>query len=67
MANREMTPAEQIEKSYNDATTAIAEYLQPGGNRNAEKTLDKLIAILDREDLCEAITEALVNERVRHG
>jgi hypothetical protein len=57
-----MTPAEKIEAAYNQASTVIAEYLEPGP-RDAERTLNDLIAILDRDELCDAITEALVNER----
>jgi hypothetical protein len=41
----------------------IAEYLKPG-QRDAEQTLNELIAILDQDDLCDAITEELVNEQV---
>jgi urease gamma subunit len=58
-----MTPAEQIEAAYNQAMAVIAEYLKPG-QRDAEQTLNELIAILDRDDLCDAITEELVNEQV---
>jgi hypothetical protein len=58
-----MTPAEQIEAAYNQAMAVIAEYLKPG-QRDAEQTLNELIAILDQDDLCDAITEELVNEQV---
>jgi len=58
-----MTPAEKIVAAYNQASTVIADYLEPG-HRDAEKTLNELVAILDRDELCDAITEVLVNEHV---
>jgi hypothetical protein len=57
-----MTPAERIEKAFDDAHVVIADYLEPGP-RNAEETLNQLIRILDRHELCEAIVELLKAER----
>jgi hypothetical protein len=56
-----MTPAERIEKSFDDAHVVIADYLEPGP-RNAEKTLDQLIRIIDDHDLYDAIVELLKAE-----
>jgi hypothetical protein len=56
-----MTPAERIEKSFDDAHVMIADYLEPGP-RNAEKTLDQLIRIIDDHDLYDAIVELLKAE-----
>jgi hypothetical protein len=52
-----MTPAERIEKAFDDAQVVIA-----AGPRNCEETLDQLIRILDRRELCEAIVELLKAE-----
>jgi hypothetical protein len=56
-----MTPAERIEKAFDDAQVVIADYLQPGP-RNCEETLEQLIRILDRRELCGAFVELLKAE-----
>jgi hypothetical protein len=56
-----MTPAERIEKSFDDAHVAIADYLEPGP-RNAEESLDQLIRIIDDRELYDAIVEVLKAE-----
>jgi hypothetical protein len=59
-----MTPAERIEKAFDDAHVVIAGYLQPGP-RNLEETLDQLIRIIDDRELYDAIVELLkAEERV---
>lgn len=57
-----LTPAEQIEQSYDLAMMALADYLTR--ERDATATVDKLIRILDRDRLRDAITEVLVDSRV---
>jgi hypothetical protein len=57
-----LTPAEQIEKSY-DLAMGRAGRL-PGAVRDAAATIDRLIRILDRDSLRDAITEVLVDARV---
>jgi len=57
-----LTPAEQIEQSYDLAMMALADYLTD--ERTAIATLDRLIRILDRDSLRDAITEVLVDSRV---
>ena len=56
-----MTPAERIERIFDDAHVVIADYLEPGP-RNAEATLDQLIRIIDDRDLYDAIVELLKAE-----
>jgi hypothetical protein len=56
-----MTPAGRIEKAFDDTHVVIADYLQPGP-RNCEETLDQLIRILDRRELCEEVVELLKAE-----
>jgi hypothetical protein len=56
-----MTPAERIEKAFDDAHVVIGAYLEPGP-RNAEETLDQLIGIIDDRELYEAIVELLTAE-----
>ncbi len=51
-----MTPAERIEKAFEDSHVVIANYLQPGP-RNAEQTLDQLISILDNRELHDALVQ----------
>lgn len=53
-----MTPAEKIEKAFDDAHLIIAGYLQPGP-RNAEETLNQLIRVIDDREVYEAIVELL--------
>ncbi|MET4319208.1 hypothetical protein [Bradyrhizobium sp. RT5a] len=57
-----LKPAEQIEQSYDLAMMALADYL--ARERDAAETIDRLIRILDRDSLREAITEVLVDARV---
>jgi hypothetical protein len=45
-----MSPAERIEKTFNDAHVVLAAYYEPGP-RNCEETLDQLMRILDNRDL----------------
>ena len=45
-----MTPAERIEKAFDDAHVVIGDYLQPGP-RNAEDTLNQLIRVIDDREL----------------
>ncbi|MCK1498927.1 hypothetical protein [Bradyrhizobium sp. 188] len=56
-----LTPAEQIEQSY-DLAMMVADYLTR--ERDAAATIDRLIRILDRDGLRDAITEVLVHARV---
>jgi hypothetical protein len=44
-----LTPAEQIEQSYDHAMIALADYL--ARERDAEATIDRLLRILDRDSL----------------
>lgn len=57
-----LTPAEQIEQSYDDAMKALADYLTR--EDDAATTIDRLLRILDRDSLRDAITEVLVDARV---
>ncbi|MCK1714248.1 MULTISPECIES: hypothetical protein [unclassified Bradyrhizobium] len=57
-----LTPAEQIEQSYDLAMIALADYLTR--EQDAATTVDRLLRILDRDSLREAITEVLVDARV---
>ncbi|MCK1414832.1 hypothetical protein IVB55_18000 [Bradyrhizobium sp. CW4] len=57
-----LNPAEQIEQSYDEAMVAIADYLTR--EQDAAATIDRLIRILDRDSLRDAITEVLVDARV---
>ncbi|UPJ29741.1 hypothetical protein [Bradyrhizobium sp. CW1] len=56
------TPAEKIEQSYDRAMMALADYLTH--QHDAAATVDRLIGILDRDALRDAITEVLVDSRV---
>jgi hypothetical protein len=56
-----MTPAQKIEKSFDDAHVVIANYLQPG-SRNAEESIADLIRVLDDPTLFEAIVVLLKAE-----
>jgi len=53
-----MTPAERIDKAFDDAHVVIADYLEPGP-RNVEETLNQLISIIDDHELYEALVELL--------
>ncbi|MCK1525694.1 hypothetical protein ABIB75_000862 [Bradyrhizobium sp. GM2.2] len=57
-----LTPAEKIEQSYDDAMIALADYLTR--DCDAGTTVDRLLRILDRDSLRDAITEVLVDARV---
>ncbi|MCK1288578.1 hypothetical protein IVB41_32230 [Bradyrhizobium sp. 44] len=57
-----LTPAEQIEQSYDLAMMALADYLTD--ERDAAATVARLMRILDRDSLRDAITEVLVDSRV---
>lgn len=57
-----LTPAEQIEQSYDSAMLALADYLTR--EQNAEATVDRLLRILDQDNVRDAITEMLVDARV---
>jgi hypothetical protein len=54
-----LTPAEQI---YDLAMIALADYLTH--DEDAATTIDRLLRILDRDSLRDAITEVLVDARV---
>jgi hypothetical protein len=56
-----MTPAERIEKAFDDAHVVIADYLELGP-RNAEESLDQLIRIIDDRELYDAIVDLLKAE-----
>ncbi|RQH15693.1 hypothetical protein [Bradyrhizobium sp. RP6] len=58
----QLTHAEQIEQSYNLAMMALADYLTH--ERDAAATVERLIRILDRDALRDAITEVLVDSCV---
>lgn len=58
----QLTPAEQIEQSYDLAMRALADYLTQ--DHDAAATVATLMRILDRESLRDAITEVLVDSRV---
>jgi hypothetical protein len=51
-----MSPAEKIEKAFDDAHVVIANYLEPGP---AEASTDEMIRVLDDLDLFDAIVELL--------
>ena len=57
-----LSPAEQVEQSYDLAMMALADYL--AREQDAEATIDRLLCILDRDSLRDAITEVLVDARV---
>lgn len=57
-----LTSAEQIEQAYDLAMVALADYLTR--ERDAAATIDRLIRVLDRDELRDAITEVLVDARV---
>jgi hypothetical protein len=53
-----MSPAERIEKAFNDAQLVIADYLQPG-QRDPDETLRQLIGVIDNREVYDAIVELL--------
>jgi hypothetical protein len=55
-----MRDIDLVEKAIGDAQAVLHAYLQHGP-RNAEQSMQRLIAILDREDLVAAL------ERLRQG
>jgi hypothetical protein len=50
------TALRTIEAAFEQAQDALAEYLQPGP-RDAEATVNRLIEILVRQDLADALDE----------
>ncbi|OPY94283.1 hypothetical protein A5906_14625 [Bradyrhizobium sacchari] len=58
----QLTPAEQIEQSYDLAMMALADH--PTRERDAEAMVGVLIGILDRDALRDAITKVPVDARV---
>jgi hypothetical protein len=54
-----MTPAQKVEKAFNDAHVVIADYLEPGV-RNPEKTIEQLIQIIDNRELYDALLQLLL-------
>jgi hypothetical protein len=50
-----MNDQQLLVAALNEAGRIIAEYLEPGP-RDADKTIQKLISILDRQDLAAAMT-----------
>lgn len=61
-AGQQPSPAETIDRSYGLAILAISEYLEQRIDTKA--AVDRLIAILDNDDLREAITEIMVDAKV---
>ncbi|MET4372547.1 hypothetical protein ABIA99_005256 [Bradyrhizobium sp. LB12.1] len=57
-----LTPAEKIEQTYDLAMIALADYLTR--DCDAETTVARLLRILDRDSVRDAITEVLVDSRV---
>ena len=57
-----LIPAEQVEQSYDLAMMALADYL--AREQDAGTTKERLIRILNRDSLRDAITEVLVDARV---
>jgi hypothetical protein len=53
-----MTPAERIEKAFNDSHLVIADYLEPGP-RDADEALRHLVGIIDNREVYDAIVELL--------
>jgi hypothetical protein len=49
-----MTDQQLLIAAFHEAGWVVAEYLEPGP-RDADKTIQKLISILDRQDLAEAM------------
>lgn len=56
-----LPPAEQIEQSYDLTMMALAHYSRASA---MQRRLSKLIRIVDRDRLRDAITEVLVDSRV---
>jgi hypothetical protein len=56
-----MSPAEKIEKTFDDAHVVIANYLQPGP-RDAEESMAEIIRVLDDPDLFNAVMVLLKAE-----
>jgi hypothetical protein len=59
-----MTPEQRMKRALKHAIRTIAEYLEPG-DRDAEKTLDELIGILDNNEVASAIEESDIEERLQ--
>jgi hypothetical protein len=58
------TDQKLITTALREAGRIGAEYLEPGP-RNAEETINKLIAVLDRQDLAAAMLRAEVGYGLR--
>jgi hypothetical protein len=56
-----MTDQQLLIATLHEAGWVVAEYLEPGRPRDAEKTIQQLISILDRPDLAAAM------ERLDHA
>jgi hypothetical protein len=56
------TPAERIEKAFNDAQLVIADYLQPGP-RDPDETLRQLISVIDNREVYDAVIVLLIAEK----
>jgi hypothetical protein len=52
-----MTDQERINEALREAGKIIAAYLAPG-HRNAEQTINRLIAVLDTQELVAALERA---------
>jgi hypothetical protein len=57
-----MSPAERIEKAFNDAHLVFAEYLEPGP-RDPDKVLRQLIGVIDNREVYDAVVELLIAEK----
>jgi hypothetical protein len=57
-----MSPAERIEKAFNDGNLVIADYLQPGA-RDPDETLRQLIGVIDNREVYDAVVELLIDEK----
>jgi hypothetical protein len=53
-----MTPAERIEKAFDDAHVVIAGYLEPGP-RDPDEALRQLIGVIDNREVYDAIVALL--------
>jgi hypothetical protein len=56
-----MRDIDLIEQAISDAQAVLADYLEPSAPRSAEASMQRLIEILDRDDLVAAL------ERLRQG
>jgi hypothetical protein len=56
-----MTDQQLLIAAFREAGQVVAEYLEPGRPRDADKTIQELISILERQDLAAAM------ERLDHA